>query len=117
MLKRLLFLLVLAFLTSSIFAQITTSSLTGTVKDPKDQPLAGASITAVHQPTGTKYSTTSQSNGSFTIEYMKPGGPYTIEITYVGFDPQKYDEVYLKLAEPYYLSSVLNTKGVVLENV
>src|ERR1043165_6217955 len=101
MLKRLLFLLILAFSASSIFAQITTSSLTGTVKDQKDQPLVGATITATHQPTGTKYSTTSQTNGSFSIAYMKPGGPYTIEISYVGFDPQKFDEVYLKLAEPY----------------
>ena len=117
MLKRLLFLLVLDFLASSIFAQVTTSSLTGTVKDAKDQPLPGASITAVHQPTGTKYNTITQTNGSFNIEYMKPGGPYTIEITHVGFEPQKYDEVYLKLAEPYFLPSVLTTKGVVMENV
>jgi hypothetical protein len=117
MLKRLLFLLVLTFLASSIFAQVTTSSLTGTVKDAKDQPLAGATVSAVHQPTGTKYTTTTQANGSFNIEYMKPGGPYIIEISYVGFEPQKYDEVYLKLAEAYFLGAVLSTKGVVMENV
>jgi hypothetical protein len=118
MLKRILFLLVLALTASPIlFAQITTSSLVGTVKDSKDQPLAGASITAVHQPTGTKYSTTSRPNGAFNIEYMRPGGPYTIEISYVGFETQKSDDVYLKLAEPFLMNTVMSTKGQVLENV
>jgi hypothetical protein len=118
MLKRILFLLVLACTASPIlFAQITTSSLKGSVKDSKDQPLVGASITAIHLPTGTKYTTTSQANGSFNIEYMKPGGPYSIEITYVGYETQKSDEVYLKLAEPFLLNTVLTTKGQVLENV
>src|SRR5947199_7766572 len=112
MLKRILFMLVLALIASPIlFAQITTSSLVGTVKDSKDQALVGASITAVHQPTGTKYTTTSRANGSFNIEYMRPGGPYTIEISYVGFETQKSDEVYLKLAEPYLMNAVMTTKG------
>src|SRR6185369_9083881 len=100
-----------------LFAQITTSSLVGTVKDSKDQPLAGASITAIHQPTGTKYTTSSRANGGFSIEYMRPGGPYSIEISYVGFETQKSDEVYLKLAEPFLLNAVMSTKGQVLENV
>jgi len=110
--------LVLALTASPfLFAQITTSSLVGTVKDSKDQPLAGASITAIHQPTGTKYTTSSRANGGFSIEYMRPGGPYSIEISYVGFETQKSDEVYLKLAEPFLLNAVMSTKGQVLENV
>ena len=118
MLKRLCFLLALAFIASPVvLAQITTSSLTGTVKDPKDQPLSGATITATNLPLGIKYSTTSSGGGQFNIPYMRPGGPYHIEVSYVGFETQKFDDVYLKLAEPYLLNTVVSTKDAVLENV
>src|SRR2546423_10178558 len=118
MLKRIFFLFMLAIAASPfLLAQITISSLTGSVKDEKGQSLDGATITAVHVPTGTRYVTTSRSNGIFNIQDMRPGGPYSIEITHVGFEPQKYDDVYLKLAEPYLLNTVITTKGAVLTNV
>lgn len=117
MLKRVLILLVLAFSASQLFAQVTTSSLAGRVTNNAGQNLAGATITAVHQPTGTKYSAISQSDGHFYIADMRPGGPYHIEVSYVGSETQKFDDVYLKLAEPFYLNPAMVTKGTVLENV
>ena len=118
MLKRLLFLLTLALIASPLlFSQITTSSLNGLVKDAKDQPLVGATITATHLPTGTKYVITSSKDGRFNIQDMRPGGPYHIEVSFVGFETQKFDEVYLKLGEPYYLPVTVTTKDAVLENV
>ena len=110
--------LALAFVASSVvFSQITTSSITGTIKDNANQPLAGATISAIHLPTGTKYGTSTHANGQFNIADMRTGGPYTIEISYVGFEPQKFDEVYLKLAEPFFLPVIMQKIGTVLENV
>jgi hypothetical protein len=118
MLKRLLFLLLLAITASPLlFAQVTTSSLTGSVKDSKGQPLPGATISATHLPTGTRYVVTTGRAGQFNIADMRPGGPYHIEISFVGFETQKLDEIYLKLAEPFLLDAVVNTKDAVLENV
>ncbi len=102
---------------SSLFAQITTSSMTGVVNDNNNQPLVGATITAIHQPTGTKYATVSRSNGNFNIQDMRPGGPYTVEVSFVGFETQKYNEVYLKLAEAYLLTVAMPKPGQVLETV
>jgi hypothetical protein len=116
--KRILFLTALALSASSfLFAQLTTSSITGSVKDNNNQPLQGATITAVHQPTGTKYVTVSRQNGSFSIPDMRTGGPYNIEVTYIGFETQKFPEIYLKLAEAYLINSILQKAGTVMENI
>ncbi|MEJ2880089.1 TonB-dependent receptor [Pedobacter sp. GR22-6] len=92
---------------SELQAQVTTSTITGTVVDEK-APLPGASIKAVHVPTGTVYNVTTNATGRYTITNMRPGGPYTIEITYVGFQAEKVSDVYLKLGEPYALNAKLN---------
>ncbi len=100
-----------------LFAQVTTSSVTGTVKSTTDEALTGASIVATHQPSGTKYTAVSRSGGVFSIPNMRVGGPYLIEITFVGFDKEKYEDVYLKLAESFVLEPLLNKTNVALENV
>jgi len=103
--KTLLFkivVIVLAFVgfISVANAQVTTSSMTGTIKDAKGA-LPGASVKATHTPTGTVYSVSTNSDGRFTIGGMRVGGPYTIEISFIGYRPEKQTEVYLKLGEPY----------------
>ena len=110
--------IVLAFLASSaLFAQVTTSAISGTVKSSTDEVLVGASVVATHVPSGTKYTTVSRGGGTIRIENMKPGGPYTIEVTFVGYDPQKLDDVYLQLAETFVLSINLNKTVTTMENV
>jgi hypothetical protein len=84
-------------------AQVTTSSIAGTVKDAKG-PMPGASIRAVHVPTGTVYGITTNNDGRFTIGNARVGGPYTIEVSFVGYTPQKFNNVYLRLGEPYILN-------------
>jgi hypothetical protein len=118
MLKRILFLFALAFMASPLlFAQITTSSIDGTVKGGSDEPLVGATIVATHLPTGTRYATTSKGGGTFNIQNMKPGGPYLIEVTFVGHDPGKFENIFLQLAESFTLSSNLKKTDATLENV
>jgi hypothetical protein len=118
MLKRILFLFALALMASPLlFAQITTSALDGTVKGSSDEPLVGATIVATHLPTGTRYATTSRGGGTFNIQNMKPGGPYLIEITFVGHEPGKYENIFLQLAESFTLTSNLKKTDAALENV
>ena len=84
--------------------------MTGTIKDAAGQALVGASVSALHQPSGTKYSGLSQSSGQFTISNMRVGGPYLVEISYVGHETQKVDEVYLRLAEAYVLDVIMQKR-------
>lgn len=82
-------------------AQVTTSSIVGFVKADNGTPLAGATITAVHQPSGTKYVTTSKKDGNFSIPNTVVGGPYLLTVESVGYAKQTTDNIILNLGEPY----------------
>ncbi|PWS28672.1 TonB-dependent receptor [Pedobacter yonginense] len=113
-----LVLVIVAFvgITLSANAQVTTSSMTGTIKDAKGT-LPGASVKATHTPTGTVYSVSTNNDGRFTIGGMRVGGPYTIEVSFVGYRPEKLTEVYLKLGEPYTLNLILVDNSATLTEV
>lgn len=110
--------LVIALLASPLlFAQVTTSAISGTVRGGSDEPLVGATVVATHLPSGTKYSTVSREAGKFAIDNMRVGGPYLIEITFVGHDAEKLENVFLQLAETFTLNTNLKKTGATLENV
>lgn len=81
-------------------AQVTTSSLSGVITDGS-QPLPGATVRAVHEPSGSEYGALTSVDGHFNIPNMRVGGPYAIEISFVGYQTVKYADIYLKLGEPY----------------
>ena len=88
--KVFLFLVVLGS-SSSLFAQgNTTSSINGIVYDTDKQSLPGATILAVHGPSGTRYTSTTDFDGSFRISNMRVGGPYKITVSYVGFKSSRH---------------------------
>src|SRR5215472_13956853 len=116
MLKRLTILLFAITASLLTFAQVTTSSITGTVKDNTGQLLTGATVTAIHQPSGTRYSTISK-NGVFSIQGARVGGPYQVKIDYVGLKSATYDSITLSLGEPYNIDAQMSVSEQVMENV
>lgn len=112
---------ILAFISCIIcvltaYAQQTTSEIQGQVSDG-NSGIAGATISVIHQPTGTKYSTVSRKDGRFNLPNLRVGGPYIIEISYVGKEPSRTEDIYLKLAEPYVLNVTMKETGSTLANV
>lgn len=99
-----------------VAAQVTTSSITGTIKDSKGA-LPGASIKAIHTPTGSVYGVVTNSSGGFVIPNMRAGGPYSIEISYVGLRKQTVSDVMLILGEPYNLTLTLLEDGKQLDEI
>lgn len=98
-------------------AQVTNSSITGTVDQPNNEGLAGATVTATHLPSGTKYQTITSKDGTFVIQGMRPGGPYTIEISFVGYEPIKLENVFLSLGEPYVVKEKVSEQQQELTNI
>jgi len=118
MLKRILFVLAMAFVAgSSVFGQVTTSSMSGAVLTDKNEPLAGASIVAIHEPTGSKYTTVSSADGRFFIPNIAPGGPYTITATFVGLTEFKRTDINVPLGDKYDVSIQLTSSSKELEAV
>ncbi|HEY4936363.1 MAG TPA: carboxypeptidase-like regulatory domain-containing protein, partial [Puia sp.] len=98
--KRLLFTVLCTFITYFLFAQETTSQILGTVTDGK-AGLAGATVVALHTPTGTKYSTTTRKDGRFNLPGLRIGGPYTVTTSYVGFKTDKQENINLVLGQDF----------------
>ncbi len=115
--KQFYFLAIILLFPFLLKAQVTTSSITGFVKSDKGTPLEGATITAVHQPSGTKYVTISKKDGSFTIPYARVGGPYQITVNFVGYAPKTVDDVTLNLGEPYTTDVALSVSSTELTGV
>lgn len=115
--KFLLLLITTVFATAAAFAQVTTSSMTGLIKDGKGETLPGATVVAVHEPSGSSYSTTTNVEGRFAINNMRTGGPYTIKVTYIGYDAKTLTDVILKLGEAFVYNTTLEQGGAVLKEV
>lgn len=117
--KRILpfFIILLFALPVFINAQVTTSSMSGLVRDTDGQSLVGATVTATHQPTGTIYRTSTRTGGLFNISNMNPGGPYTLEVSFVNFETTSRGDIFLNLGETSTQDLVLSRKGVNLTEV
>ena len=80
---------------------VTTGSLAGLVTDEKNQPIAGASVIAIHQPSGTTYETTTRADGRYSILSMRVGGPYAVTVSYTGtgnaFEPKTQEGIEVNL--------------------
>jgi hypothetical protein len=113
---RLLTVLLLVF-PFVLSAQVTTSSISGIIKNKSGTPLPGASITATHIPTGTIYTSVARTGGRFDINNMNPGGPYTITSTFVGFEISKKEDIFLVLGDILALEFQLSDKSTQLETV
>ena len=113
-------LLMLCFMALSVFALgqgVTSSAMNGKITDEDGAPLPGATVMAVHQPTGSEFGNISDTDGRFRIANMNVGGPYTVTITFVGFDPIIKQGIYLELGQIYKLNTSLSESVTQLEGV
>lgn len=95
----------------------TTAAISGTVYDASDQPLPGATVVAVHEPTGTRYGNTTNAEGRFRLANMQVGGPYTVEVTFVGYQAEVKDNVFLTLGQTLNLTFGLAEQTTQLEGL
>jgi hypothetical protein len=92
--------LLLCATSATSFAQgVTTASVSGQIADTEGETLIGATVIAVHKPSGTTYGTVTDENGRYRIANMRVGGPYEIEVTYTGYGTQKKEGIVLRLGE------------------
>ena len=118
--KRLFFLVaMLLTLSLTAMAQITTSSMAGkvTLDDANGEEVIGATVVAVHEPSGTRYTAVTNTSGRFTIQGMRTGGPYEVTVSYIGFQPKTVKGILLQLAETYNLSVWLSEDATELAEV
>lgn len=90
-------------------AQETTSSVRGTVESDKG-PVAGATVTIVHEPSGTTSTSTTDNNGNFSANGLRIGGPFTVNVDASGFESAQITDLNLSAGQAFRLPIVLQTQ-------
>lgn len=116
-LTTLIYLFLSAFLLAvPLHAQVTTASMSGKVVS-EDELVIGATVQAVHEPSGTTYGTVTNVDGRFTLQGMRTGGPYKVTISYIGLQTAVFTGITLQLGETYNLDAELAEDWEVLDEV
>ncbi|MBO7199091.1 MAG: carboxypeptidase regulatory-like domain-containing protein [Alistipes sp.] len=114
--KRLLFTVALLLVVAVASAQVTTSSVRGTVT-ANDKPIAGAAVVARHQPSGSVYGVCTNADGHYAINGMRVGGPYTFEFSFLGYKTQQHTVAELHVGEALNIDVALNEDFEVIDEI
>ncbi|PAP76672.1 TonB-dependent receptor [Rubrivirga marina] len=90
----------LALVAAPAFSQgVTTAAMNGTVTDEAGLGLPGATVLAVHEPSGTQYGISTRADGQFDLRNLRVGGPYTVTVSFVGYTTVQQTGITLELSE------------------
>ncbi|MDX1909722.1 MAG: TonB-dependent receptor [Bacteroidia bacterium] len=104
--------LALLFCMNMVQAQVTTSTIVGTVTDQAGASLAGVTVIATHVPSGTRWGTTTRPDGGYVLPGLRVGGPYTVDVLFAGYQSQRQENVVLSLGQKTNISFSLPEKEV-----
>lgn len=109
---------VMMLFTQHLLAQgLTTGSISGKITDNKALGLPGATIIAIHQPSGTKYATSTQKDGRFNLPSVRIGGPYTINVSSIGFATETITDAKVGLGENLSINIAMKDQSAQLQEV
>ncbi len=112
-----IFIIIVLINLTAIGQGITTGTIDGTIRSADKELLPGCIIVAIHQPSGSKYITTSGKKGDFNLPNLKVGGPYLIKISLLGYQEKKDSSVFIGLGEDLNLNYTLSNNSVNLTQV
>lgn len=114
--RKITFILVF-FLSLVGYSQVTSSALTGVVKSDKGERLPGVTVQAIHTPTGTKYYGETDGAGGYSIPSVRPGGPYTVKVSYLGYKSSQINEINAPLGNTVTVNVILSEEINALQEV
>lgn len=94
-----------------VAAQETTSAVRGTVTDADGNPIPGASVTVLHQPSGTRSELTSDANGNFNASGLRLGGPFIVAVSAPGFESAEEEIGFLSAGQAQRVGIAMAAEG------
>ncbi len=108
---------VMLVIAATVNAQVTTSSMSGKLVDTNNEVIIGATVQAIHEPSGTHYGAITNFDGRYSIQGMRAGGPYKVEISYIGYQTLIFKDINLQLGDNYVLDAQLKESSELLDEV
>jgi hypothetical protein len=105
------------FSTTTIFSQVTTATLSGIVKNKKNEALSNATVNVQFAEAGIQLNLLANAAGQFTIPNLRVGGPYKISASYVNYDAGSVDSVFLELGQNNFVELILEEKAKELSGI
>lgn len=99
------------------FGQVTTSSISGIVTAADGSALPGATVVAIHEPSGTKYGTITNATGRYVLPAVRIGGPFKVTATFVGFKDTVKEGIITSLGSASNVDLKMDEEGSVLQEV
>lgn len=115
---RFIFTVIVLLITVGLNAQVTTAAMSGQVVSAAGgETVIGATVQAIHEPSGTMYGAITNVDGRFSVQGMRTGGPYRVEISYIGYNSVLYKDLALQLGETYNLHVSLTESSELIDEV
>jgi len=114
---RVLFILMCIGHSNQVYSQVTTATLTGIIKNSKNEPLSGATVTVTFPEAGIRQVVIARADGRFTVPNLRVGGPYKVIVSYVNLESLITDNIYLDLGQNNSVELTLAEKSKELAQV
>jgi hypothetical protein len=94
--RNLLLSILMVFLTGiTVYSQVTTSGINGKVTGTNNESLPGVTIIATDTQSGTTAGVITNAEGRYTLQGLRTGGPYRVEMSYIGFQKGSISMMYI----------------------
>lgn len=86
--------------TDPVFAQgVTTAAVSGQVTDADGAPVPNLSVAVTNESTGIVNGSITDADGLYLVPGLQIGGPYTIEVSGLGYAPERVSDIRLNLGQ------------------
>ena len=96
---------------------VTTSTLTGRVTGQDGVPLANVEVVITNVSTGAQAQTLTRADGRYLMPALRPGGPYRVQVSTIGYEAQAIENIRLALGETRAVDIVMSTRAVALTGI
>jgi len=96
---------------------VTTGAITGIVTDEQGRPVPGAQVRVVHRGTGYTATALSRANGLYLVQGLEAGGPYSVSVQSIGYQPVERDGIYVSISQATRVDIRLAVQAIALEEL